>query len=217
MLGYSVLFACLSAVYPLARYPPFLILAVFAAFSVCFAPLYGFSSRFFRYAIRAGQSRRVVWRLTEQLPRFSRLAFRPLQQLLQQPLQKCNSRESASASRHTKLSKVAKVPRFRRCPSRFGSSPPFNDGRLPSPPRPPTQPYPPRPRVVASSRSPRRFSCLSPAVLTARCHATPSPPSLRSLPPKCRAWASNCRALSKCRVRLPKCRAWPGATAALRS
>ena len=68
---------------------------------------------------------------------------------------------------------------------------------------------------MASSRSPRRFSCLSPAVLTARCHATPRPPSLRSLPPKCRVWASNCRALSKCRVRLSKCRAWAGATAAL--
>ena len=145
-----------------------------------------------------------------------RLALRLLKQLLQQLLQKCNSRESASASRHTKLSKVAKVPRFRRCPSRFGSSPPFNNGRLPSPPRPPTQPYPTRPRVVALSRSPRRFSCLSPAVLTARCHATPSPPSLRSLPPNCRAWVSNCRVrLSKCRVRFLKCRAWAGATAVL--
>ena len=63
-------------------------------------------------AIRAGQSRRVG-RLTEQLPRFSRLAFRPLQQLLQQPLQKCNSRESASASRHTRRKPSAKE---KHCP-----------------------------------------------------------------------------------------------------
>ena len=40
-------------------------------------------------------------------------------------------------------------------------------------------------RALASWRCPdppRRFSCLSPAVLTARCHATPSPPSPPKLP-----------------------------------
>ena len=157
-------------------------------------------------AIRAGQSRRVVWRLTEQLPRFSRLAFRPLQQLLQQPLQKCNSRESASASRHTRRKPSAKE---KHCPwlKQAVSVPTMGVyHRRSQPPRQPT----------AAPRSPRWFSCLSPAVLTARCHATPSPPSLRSLPPNCRAWLSNYRALSKCRVRFLKCRAWAGATAALR-
>ena len=122
---------------------------------------------------------------------------------------KCNSRESASASRHTKLSKVAKVPHFRRCPSRFGSSPPFNDGRLPSPPRPPTQPYPTRPRVVALSRSPRRFSCLSPTVLTARCHATPSPPPCGPSPKTAALGFLTDAPCLMCRVHLSKCRARP--------
>ena len=55
---------------------------------------------------------------------------------------------------------------------------------------------------VYHRRSPPRYPRalrLSPAVLTARCHATQiiPHPLTRPLPPKCRDWLSNCRAPSK--------------------
>ena len=142
----------------------------------------------------------------------SKVSFRLLQQLLQGLL--CNSRESASASRHTRRKPSAKE---KHCPwlKQAVSVPTMGVYH----PRPTRSSRPTR-RALASWRCPdppRRFSCLSPAVLTARCHATPSPPSLRSLPPKCRVRFLTAAPSLMCRVRLPNCRAWPGATAALRS
>ena len=61
------------ALYPLARYPPFLIYVVFAPLIVCFALLLRPLLALPQVAIRAGQSRRVGRRLTELLPRFSEI------------------------------------------------------------------------------------------------------------------------------------------------
>ena len=100
---------------------------------------------------------------------------------------KCNSRESASASRHTRRRPSAKE---KHCPwLKQAVSVPTMGVYHPRPTRssrPTRRPNRTR-RALASWRCPdppRRFSCLSPAVLTARCHATPSPPSLRPLPQK---------------------------------
>jgi len=128
----------------------------------------------------------------------SKVSFRLLQQLLKGLLQ-CSSRESASASRHTRRKPSAKE---KHCPwLKQAVSVPTMGVYHPRPTRSSRSTRRPNRtrRALASWRCPdppRRFSCLSPAVLTARCHATPSPPSLRSLPQKCRAWVSNCRALS---------------------
>ena len=150
---------------------------------------------------------------------------------------KCNSRESASASSHTRFSLFKRNAPFKASPVAVRFLPSFQRWAFtvsPDQRSPRSGVYQgcPASRAVRPSESaasdPRRpiRASLGLAVLTARCLATPLITPLRApVPPcrfcrvrfpNCRARLSNCRALSKCRVRFLNCRAWAGATAALR-
>ena len=82
--------------------------------------------RLLRWAIRAGQSRRV-WRLTELLPRYKRVNV-PASPTTTKGLL-CNSRESASASRHTRVCLSEQERRVWRCLWRVETAHPFQPSR----------------------------------------------------------------------------------------